>query len=67
MRLETYDVYVMGYMNPAVHNLLISTLIAVALDGCNGCFFCCIGAISGHVLVQCLKIEGSRPGISVYD
>jgi hypothetical protein len=39
MSLETYDVYVMGYMNPAARILLISALIVATLDGCSGrCF-----------------------------
>ena len=67
MGLETHDVYEMGYMNPAVCNLSISALMAAALDGCNGHFFCCTGMISDHVSIQCSTIEGSRSSISVYE
>jgi hypothetical protein len=67
MGLETHDVYAMGYMNPAVHNFSISTLMVVSLDGCNGCFSCRMRVISSHVCIQCSTIEGSRSGIFAYD
>jgi hypothetical protein len=67
MGLETHDVYAMGYMNPVAHNLSILDLMASFLDGCNGCFFCRMGVISGHVSIRCSTIEGSRSGISMYD
>jgi hypothetical protein len=65
--LETHEVYAMGYMNLAMHNLSIWALMAVALDRCSGHFFCHIGVISGDVSIRCSTIEGSRPGIYVYD
>jgi hypothetical protein len=38
-RVGYHDMYVMGYMNPTTCSLLISALIATALDGCSGhCF-----------------------------
>jgi hypothetical protein len=67
MGLETHDIYVMGYINPTVHNLSISSLMAASLDGCNGHCFCRTGVISSHVSIRCSTIEGSRLGISVYD
>jgi hypothetical protein len=57
MGLETHEVYVMVYMNPAVCNFSISALMATTLDGCNGHCFCRTGVILGHVSIQCLTIE----------
>jgi hypothetical protein len=54
-------------MNPAVRNLSISTLIAAALDGCSGRCFWRTGMMSGQMSMWCSTIDGSRPGISVYD
>jgi hypothetical protein len=65
--LETHDVYSMGYMNPTMCSLSISSLIVVALDWCSGHCFWCTGVISIHVSIRCSTIEGSRSGISMYD
>jgi hypothetical protein len=65
--LEIHDVYAMGYVNLAVHNLSISALIANALDGCSGHCFYRTGVIYGQVSMRCSTIEGSRSGISIYD
>jgi hypothetical protein len=54
-------------MKPAARNLSISALIAMALDGCSGCFFWRTGVMSGQVSMRCLTKEGLRPSISVYD
>jgi hypothetical protein len=54
-------------MKPAARNLSISALIAAALDGCSGRCFWRTGVMSGQVSMRCSTIEGSRPGISVYD
>jgi hypothetical protein len=37
--LETHDVYAMVCMNPVVHNLSISALMVISLDGFSGHFF----------------------------
>jgi hypothetical protein len=54
-------------MNPAVRNLSILALIAAALDGCSGHCFWRTGVMSVQVSMRCSTIEGSRPGISMYD
>jgi hypothetical protein len=54
-------------MNPAVCNLSISALIAATFDGCSGHCFWRTGVMSGQVSMRCSTIEGSMPGISVYD
>jgi hypothetical protein len=59
MTLETHDVYVMGYMNPATRNFSISALMDSSLDGCNGHCFFRTGVILGHVSIRCSKIEKS--------
>jgi hypothetical protein len=43
----------MGYVNPTVCNLSISTLMVVSLDGCNGFCLFRTGVISGHVSILC--------------
>jgi hypothetical protein len=54
-------------MKPAACNLSMSALMAVALDGCSGRCFWRTGVMSGQVSIRCSTIEGSRPGISMYD
>jgi hypothetical protein len=52
-------------MNPTTRNFSISTLMVANLDGCSGRCFLRTDVMSGQVLMQCLTIEGSRPGISM--
>jgi hypothetical protein len=46
---------------------VVSALIAAALAGCSGRCFWRTGVMSGQVSMRCSTIEGSMPGISVYD